>query len=197
MMKRNQIKVWDPLLRVFHWTLVAMFFTAYFTEDELQNVHVWAGYAVAGLISFRLIWGLVGPSHARFSDFVYSPGKTLGYLKDVLAGGAARYIGHNPAGGAMIVVLLLSLIITTVSGIAYYGGEQWQGPLAGLMSNIDEHVMEALEEIHEFFANFTLFLVFFHVLGVVWESLLHKENLVRAMITGRKRLPEMPSHENA
>ena len=87
----------------------------------------------------------------------------------------------------MIILLLLSLLVATLSGIAFYGADQWQGPLASLMKNTPEFWIEALEEIHEFSANFTLFLVVFHVLGVVWESLLHRENLVLAMINGRKR----------
>lgn len=181
------VKVWDPWVRLFHWILVAAFFTAYLTDDELRSVHVWAGYIVFGLLVLRLLWGFGGTHHARFSDFVYSPRKILVYLKQVLTLKAPRYIGHNPAGGAMIMLILLSLLMTTVSGMAYYGADAWQGPLAGLMKHSDEFWIEALEETHEFFANFTLTLVVIHVIGVIWESLLHKENLVFAMINGRKR----------
>lgn len=187
--KISEIKVWDPLVRLFHWSLAAAFFIAYFTEDELQDVHVWAGYLIAGLLAIRLIWGFVGPSYARFKDFVRSPATTLTYTKDVLRGRAKRYIGHNPAGGAMIILLLLSLIVTTVSGMALYGADAWLGPLAGLLQNVGAEGVDALEEIHELSANFTLALVGIHVLGVIWESLLHKENLVRSMFTGRKRAP--------
>ena len=87
----------------------------------------------------------------------------------------------------MIMLLLLSLSVATLSGIAFYGADQWQGPLASLMQNTPEFWIEVLEEVHEFSANFTLFLVVFHVFGVVWESLLHQENLILAMINGRKR----------
>ena len=187
--KISEIKVWDPLVRLFHWSLVAAFFIAYFTEDELQDVHVWAGYLIVGLLAVRLIWGVIGPHYARFNDFVRSPATTLTYTKDVLRGRAKRYIGHNPAGGAMITLLLLSLIVTTISGMALYGADAWRGPLAGLLQNVGEEGVDVLEEIHEFSANFTLALVGIHVLGVVWESLLHKENLVRSMFTGRKRAP--------
>lgn len=183
----NWVKVWDPLVRFFHWGLAAGFLTAYFTEDELQPIHVWAGYIVLGLVLLRVVWGFTGTTHARFTDFIYSPDKVLLYLKDVFACRAPRYIGHNPAGGAMIVLLLICLLLTTVSGMAYYGADAWQGPLAGLMRQTDEFWIEILEETHEIAANFTLFLVIVHVLGVVWESLLHKENLVYAMINGRKR----------
>jgi cytochrome b len=183
----TEIKVWDPLVRLFHWLLVAAFFTAYFSEDDWQDVHVIAGYTVFGLIAFRLLWGLAGTGYARFSNFVYPPGTVLAYLRDLPVRKAARFIGHNPAGGAMIIMLLLSLLVTTASGIAYYGADQWQGPLAGLMKNADEFWVEALKETHEISANFTLTLVVIHVLGVVGESWLHKENLVYAMVHGRKR----------
>lgn len=183
----TEIKVWDPLVRLFHWTLVAAFTTAYLTEGESLNLHTLAGYTVLGLLVLRLVWGLLGPRYARFSDFVYSPWATLSYLKQVLTLRAPRYIGHNPAGGTIILALLLSLLITALSGVALYGADHWEGPLAGLLMNIDEFWIDALEEIHEFFANFTLLLVVIHVIGVIWESLLHRENLVRAMINGRKR----------
>jgi cytochrome b len=183
----TEIKVWDPFVRLFHWTLVAAFFTAYFTEDDLQTVHVWAGYTVFGLLVLRLIWGLVGTPHARFSDFIYSPRRVLIYIGEVLTGKAVRYIGHNPAGGMMIMLLLLSLLVTTVSGVLLFGADQWQGPLGGVMQNTSEHWIDLFEETHEFFANFTLFLVAIHVIGVIWESLLHQENLLRAMFNGRKR----------
>ena len=187
--KISEINVWDPLVRVFHWSLAAAFFIAYFTDGELQDVHVWAGYVIAGLLVVRLVWGFIGSRHARFSDFVHSPATALIYTKDVLLGRARRYIGHNPAGGAMIVLLLLSLAITTISGMALYGADAWRGPLAGLLQNVDDESIDMLKEVHEFFSHLTLALVAFHVLGVIWESLLHKENLVRAMFTGRKRAP--------
>ncbi|MDX1604789.1 MAG: cytochrome b/b6 domain-containing protein [Candidatus Competibacterales bacterium] len=186
-MMNGEIKVWDPAVRVFHWLLVVGFFAAYFTEDELQDLHVWAGYLVFGLIVFRLLWGLIGTRHARFGDFVRGPATVLRYLGLVLTLRAPRHLGHNPAGGAMILILLLMLMVATVSGMALYGGDAWAGPLAGVMRGVDEEIVEALEEIHELSANFTVVLVVFHVLGVLWESLLHHENLVKAMFTGRKR----------
>jgi cytochrome b len=182
-----EIKVWDPLVRLFHWLLVAAFTLAYFTEDELQYVHVLAGYTVAGLLVFRLAWGFIGPQHARFADFVCSPGRILSYLKEVLRGKAARYIGHNPAGGAMIIALLLSLLATVVSGLLLYGADQGLGPLAGIMQDTSDAGIDSLKEAHEFLANFTVFLVFIHVFGVIWESVLHKENLTLSMLNGRKR----------
>ncbi|MBT4518780.1 MAG: cytochrome B [Halieaceae bacterium] len=179
----NSIKVWDPLIRVFHWSLVFFFILAYATEDDWMTVHSYAGYCIAGLILFRLIWGVIGTRHARFTDFITTPSNVIGYMKQLPAGRAKRYIGHNPAGAAMIVVLLVSLSMTLFSGASLYATEG-QGPLVGtFMASWSE---DALEEVHEFFANFTLLMVVAHVMGVLLSSLLHRENLVKSMITGRK-----------
>ena len=196
----QEVHVWDPLLRMFHWMLLFGFSTAYLTQGEmfaglqerlddelLQLVHVWAGYAIAGLLLFRLLWGFVGPIHARFSDFVCRPAEVLAYLRDVLTWRARRHLGHNPAGGAMIVTLLLSLTVTIASGVALYGADQGLGPLAALLAQSRDQTIDRIKEAHELAANGTLLLVVGHLIGVVWESLLHRENLVRAMINGRKR----------
>ncbi|HOB61108.1 MAG TPA: cytochrome b/b6 domain-containing protein [Candidatus Competibacteraceae bacterium] len=196
----TEIIVWDPLVRLFHWILVAAFTLAYFSQEGpfedwleqldgawLQTTHVWAGYTIAGLLLFRLIWGFVGPRHARFSDFVQGPRQTWSYLKEVLTLRAPRYLGHNPAGGAMIVVLLSSLTITVTAGLLLYGADKGAGPLSGLMMGASDAAIHSIKEVHEFFANLTLILVVGHLIGVIWESLLHRENLAHAMITGRKR----------
>jgi len=139
-------------------------------------VHIWAGYAVGMLIVARIVWGLVGSRHARFSDFVYKPSTTVGYLRDLLLVRAKRYIGHSPGGGAMVVLLLLFLTATLITGIVVYGGEHQAGPLAGMFSG------EAIEEAHQVLANITLALVFAHIAAVILASFAHHENLVRAMI---------------
>ena len=180
------IKVWDLPVRIFHWSLVTAFFIAYITEDELLTLHTYAGYSVMGLVGFRLIWGLIGTRHARFTDFVRRPATVIDYMKDVLRFRAKRYLGHNPAGGAMVIALLLSLLITTVTGLMTYGSEELSGPLAETMRNLPHFVGNAAEEVHEFFANFTVLLVLLHVAGVVLASFQHGENLVRSMFTGLK-----------
>ena len=204
MNSQTEIKVWDPLVRIFHWSLVVAFTIAYITEDDWQNLHVWAGYIVAALVAFRLVWGFIGPQHARFSDFVFSPTSIVAYLKDMLALRAKRYIGHNPAGGAMVLALLLSLAATTLSGMQVYAVEENAGPFAQIELNSlspiamayaddDEHEGDGhkeggvWEDIHEFFANFTLLLVVLHISGVIISSLAHNENLPRVMVTGKKR----------
>ena len=183
----NDTYVWDPLIRIFHWTLVAAFVVAYGTEDEMMTLHVYAGYLIAGLLVFRVIWGFIGPGHARFSDFVFTPAEVLGYLKDMAMGHPARYLGHNPAGGVMILLLLVSLVVTVVTGLLALGGEAGTGALASALAVSGGEGGEVWEEVHEFFGNFTLFLAVLHVAGVILGGLLHGENLVRAMVTGKKK----------
>lgn len=185
----GEVKVWDPLVRVFHWTLVAAFAVAYVTEDDWLTLHVYAGYLIIGLLAVRVLWGLVGTRHARFSDFWYGPARAFAYGREVLLARAPRYLGHNPAGGLMIFCLLGCLVLISVSGLAAYAVEERAGPLAGMLGGLGGDWGDAFEEIHEFLANATLALVAVHVAGVVVESLLHRENLVRAMFTGRKRAP--------
>lgn len=167
------IRVWDPFVRVFHWLLVALFIVAYATGDEIERVHIAAGYSIAALLALRIVWGYVGPSHARFSSFVKSPSEVARYLRDVALLRAPRHLGHNPAGGIMIVALIAMLGATCATGIMMttdaFWGAKW------------------MEEVHEALANTTLALVGLHVLGVIAASFQHRENLIKAMITGRKR----------
>ncbi len=183
---QTQIRIWDLPLRIFHWILVTSFLIAYITEDDFMTVHSYAGYTIIALLIFRLLWGLIGSKHARFSDFVCAPTTTMAYLKDVLHNRAKRYLGHNPAGGAMVIAILISLLITTITGLAAFATEEGLGPLVSLMDATPNYIFDAAEDVHEFFANFTLALIIFHIIGVVVTSLSHKENLIRAMITGYK-----------
>jgi len=182
----KRVKVWDPFVRIFHWGLVMSFIIAYVTEEDVLVVHTLAGYVLMGLIVLRLVWGFIGTRHARFVDFTYSPDAIWKFLGDTLRFRAKRYMGHNPAGGAMIFLLLISLLLTSFSGLAVYGAEG-AGPLSYLLAGSGPMVEEVFEEIHEFFANFTLLLVFIHVSGVVIESFIHRENLVSSMVHGYKR----------
>jgi len=179
-----RIYVWDPFVRVFHWTLVVAFTVAYLTEEDLLTVHVWAGYLVGGLIVARVVWGFIGPAHARFADFLCSPADTLRYVRDLVLFRAQRHLGHSPGGGAMVILLLLFLAATVVTGLVVYGGEQQAGPLAGMFT---KDTGESVEEVHELLANITLGLVLAHIAAVVLASFVHGENLVRAMFTGYKR----------
>jgi cytochrome b len=201
-LREETIRVWDPLVRIGHWLLVSAFFIAYFTEDDLLDVHAWAGYVVGAVVLLRLVWGVVGTEHARFANFVCSPATTLHHLRDMLTGRVRRYVGHNPAGAAMIVALLLALSGTVVSGLVLYAVEEDAGPLAGWVATapVPAHdddrsgrrkerarLEDFWEETHEVLANLTLLLVGVHVVGVLVSGFLHDENLIKAMITGRKR----------
>lgn len=205
----REVRVWDLFVRVFHWTVVIGFFAAYFTEDGPITLHVWAGYVVGGLVVLRIVWGFVGPQHARFSDFVWPPGVVLRYLRDLIMLRGRRYLGHSPGGGAMVVALLIGLLVTVGTGLVLYALEDNAGPLAGIVTGAwmqesppsigeGEHDeqrefgrgegLEGLwEEAHEILANLTLVLVILHIAGVLLASYVHHENLTRAMLSGRKR----------
>lgn len=166
------VKVWDPFVRIFHWSLVATFAVAWLAADEARKMHELAGYAAGALVACRIAWGLIGSRYARFTQFIRGPHKTLGYARDVLTGREVRYLGHNPLGAMMIVALLMA-----VGTVATTGWLQTTDMFWGI---------EWVEEIHEIAANLMLVLVGLHVAGVIFSSLRHRENLVRAMVTGRK-----------
>jgi cytochrome b len=169
-----KVTVWDPLVRIFHWGLVAAFLVAWATGAEVKRVHVIAGYAVIGLVAFRILWGFIGARRARFADFVRGPGSVASYLRDAARLRAKRYLGHNPAGGAMIVALLVMLSIIGATGFMMTTDAFWG--------------VAWVQATHETAVSLTLGLVVLHIVGVIVASCEHRENLVRAMITGRKRV---------
>ncbi len=193
----RMVRVWDPLVRIGHWVLVVAFATAYLTEGEPEWLHTWAGYAIAITVTLRVIWGFAGPSTARFSDFVTGPRQVFGYLRNLPFGQAQRHLGHSPAGGAMAVALLVALAVTAFTGMANLAAKEGEGPLAQVVAQRPE-VHEAdgergeeeegfWQEIHGTAANLTLVLIVLHLGGVALASRAHRENLTRAMVTGRKR----------
>jgi cytochrome b len=200
-----QVNVWDPLVRFGHWALLAAFAIAYLSSEEeggdVSQLHVWSGYAVGAIIAVRVLWGLIGSGHARFSDFAYGPKAGLRYLGELIGGRARRYIGHSPAGALMVFALLLFLAATVATGLmANSAGEpQATGRASGgVVSQAlaeerggpekgGEGEESAIGELHGALANITLGLIVLHILGVGLASVVHRENLVRSMITGRKR----------
>jgi cytochrome b len=138
------------------------------------------------VVVIRVVWGFVGPEHARFGNFVYGPRKVLAYLRDLVTFRARRYLGHSPAGGAMVVILLLAVGATTLTGMMDLAIERNEGPLAGWLGGGALSRDGWLGDLHASLASITLGLVIFHVLGVVLAGLVHHENLARAMVTGNK-----------
>jgi cytochrome b len=199
-----EIPVWDRFVRIGHWLLAGAFLTAYVTEDDWLTTHVWAGYLAGAVVLLRIVWGFVGAEHARFRDFLFAPGQSLRYFGELLRGRARRYLGHSPAGAVMVFALLLGVAATTGSGLMVYAYDKHAGPLAGVVASryqglskserhrAYERAEDFWEETHEVLANLTLFLVVLHVGGVVLASFAHRENLLRAMLNGRKRAQNQP-----
>lgn len=168
----ERILVWDWPTRLGHWLMAVAFLVAYVTgeSEEWRLVHVWAGGTLAGVVVFRLAWGLIGSRHARFASFLRSPSAAKDYLLGLVRGRVAHFTGHNPAGAWAILALLLLGLGAAATGWPVYqdvGGE-W------------------LEELHEGVVNAMLAVVLIHLAGVLVGSLAHRENLPRAMVTGYK-----------
>jgi cytochrome b len=170
------LRVWDPFVRLFHWSLVAGMAATWFTSSIRGELHQWIGLVVAGLVVARIGWGLMSKGHASFASFVKSPATVVGYLADILRGTEQRYIGHNPAGGAMIVALIIFVLGTCLTG--------W------LMTTDAWYGDDAMQFTHSALAYSVVALVVLHLAGVVLASLRHRENLPRAMVTGLKRAPQ-------
>lgn len=171
----GKVLVWDLPVRVFHWLLAASFAGAWLTaeHERWRLLHITFGCTVLALAVLRLVWGIVGSPHARFAAFVRGPRAAASYLGGLARGRPQHYLGHNPAGGIAIVALLALAITAAATGLATYTlGDAW-------------------EEVHETLANVMLALVGVHVAAVIASCWLHRENLVAAMFTGRKRgVPE-------
>lgn len=203
-------RIWDPIVRIGHWLLAAAFFTSWLTGDEWMQVHVISGYTIAMILLVRFVWGWVGPRNARFTSFVRGPRTVFRYLKSLAGGSPEAHRGHNPAGGWMILALLLALAVQVSSGMMLYAIEDGAGPLAGwvapeatvttgehqesdsIQSHDEDHEgdrEEFWEELHELGANALMLLVALHLAGVLVASLIHRENLVRSMVTGRRDGP--------
>lgn len=171
----EELPVWDPVVRAGHWALVCAVALAWLTRKGWGAWHEWIGYAALALVALRIAWGFLGSRYARFEQFVRPPGATLSYARRVLRREEPRFVGHNPLGGWMTLLLLASVALASASGWLYvtdaFWGEEW------------------LEDLHEFLATAVLGLAALHVCGVVFTSLRHRENLVASMLHGRKRAP--------
>lgn len=176
MSKARTFPVWDPLVRIGHWGLVATVAAAWLTRHGGGALHEWLGYASLALIVLRILWGLAGPRRARFASFVQRPAATLAYTRSAVAGREPRYVGHNPLGGWMIVALIAMVAATDLTGWLFTTDRFWG---VGWVENLHESVSDLL-----------LGLIGLHIAGVATaSSRRHGENLVAAMIDGRKRPP--------
>lgn len=175
-MQQRMMTVWDPLVRIFHWSLALSFVVAWLSSESWMDLHHWAGYAASALILFRLVWGFAGTHYAIFSQFVRHRHETLKYLENMVQRREQRYLGHNPAGTLMVIGLILVVSLTSLTGWMYtldaFWGVGW------------------VEESHEIFSHLMLVMVIAHIFGVLYASVRHKENLVRSMFNGTKRIPE-------
>jgi cytochrome b len=170
---RRMIPVWDAAVRILHWTLVLSVATAWLTRHSRGGWHEWLGYTALAVVAMRVAWGFLGAGHARFADFVQSVPATAAYAGDVLARREARYIGHNPLGGWMVVVLLVMVSLVGFTGWLYTTDRFWG--------------VEWVEDVHKTLSNILFACVALHIAGVVYASFHHRENLVGAMVHGRKR----------
>jgi cytochrome b len=187
-MQAIEVRVWDPLIRVVHWLLAA---AVDWATDEPRWMHVWLGYLAGALVILRIVWGFVGPENARFGSFVRAPRAVFDYLAELIRFSSR----HSPAGGAMIVALLIMIAATVVTGMTNLAADQGTGPLSGVIAKVDRpprvpgvrRPQLVMKQVHQTVANITLVFVVLHVFGVALASFAHRENLVRAMITGQKR----------
>jgi len=182
------VNVWDLPVRLFHWTLVLGFSAAYLTAKfHIGFLHTLIGYFLIVLLLARVLWGFTGNQYARFSSFVYPPVETVTYLRSLLHGNPRHYLGHNPAGALMVFSLLSLLSLVFLSGLLTLSVIDFEGPLLSFTYGIDDGTSYAIRHLHGWLVNIALLLISLHVTGVVVGSFQHKENLVKAMITGIKR----------
>lgn len=177
MSEKQAILVWDVPTRVFHWLLVLCFAGAWLTSESerLQMIHYAFGYSAVALVLFRLVWGFVGTKYARFTQFLRGPNEMAGHIKSVLSSHQHSSPGHNPVGGIVMVGLMLIILLIGLTGY-------W---------SVKEFLGDFMSEAHEAIASIALGLAILHIAAAVIMSLLQKENLIRAMVNGKKQgLPE-------
>jgi cytochrome b len=193
----SRVFVWDIPVRLFHWVLVALMIALVITGEILDGaieVHALLGRAVIVLVIFRLMWGAVGSSYARFSRFVCGPGAVMSYARSLLARQSEFMAGHNPLGGWMVLVLLTSVLLQSILGLFANDDIMFDGPLAYLVS---KETSDLLTGLHQDMFYALLLAVGLHVAAVIWHKLFMGEDLLTAMITGYKKLPAGVQAENA
>jgi len=183
-------KVWDTPVRLFHWTIAGLVATSWFTAEQgLLKIHLWSGLTLLTLLLFRVVWGLVGSTTARFGNFLHPPATVLGYLKSLRSGNKRLYAGHNPAGGWMVMTLIAALLTQVATGLFANDGLHFNGPLAIWVST---DTSDRLTALHGDLFNVLLLLVWLHLVAVFFYWLVKGENLIVPMITGHKSGNHVP-----
>jgi cytochrome b len=183
----TKVKVWDLPVRVFHWLLVLLLVFQYVTfKATYMNWHIYGGYAILALLLFRIAWGFIGSTHARFSDFLYGPGAIFGYIKSLPRRQAMKFAGHNPLGGYSVLLMLLAILLQAVTGLFSNDDVMTEGPLTQWIA---KETSDWISTIHRYNFYVILALVAAHVGAVLFYLFYKAENLVKAMFTGHKMLP--------
>jgi len=184
----NSVLVWDLKIRLFHWILVLGFIFAYLTaEFHFGFLHTFIGYFLCLLLIARLLLGFKGSPYSKFSSFIFSSKETVSYLRSMIKGKPTHYFGHNPAGALMVFALLVTLALIFLSGLTTLAVIDFEGPLLFLNSFMDENSSYAARHLHAWLVDAALALISLHIIGVIVGSIQHKENLVKAMFTGKKK----------
>lgn len=183
----NRTLVWDLPVRFFHWALVLLIGFSWLSgEMDWMEWHLYSGYAVLALILFRIVWGFVGSTHARFSDFLYGPSAIIRYIRTLPSRTAAQFAGHNPLGGISVVLILVCVLVQAGTGMFANDDILTEGPL---YKHVTKELSDWLTTIHKYNINVLLALIAVHVGAVLYYLFYKKENLVKPMFTGRKNLP--------
>jgi cytochrome b len=186
----QRIRIWDLPVRLFHWTLVVLMTVSYFSGQaggDWMKLHFWSGYSILALLLFRIAWGFVGSTTARFSHFIKGPVAAIEHLKELAGANRPRDVGHNPLGGAMVVALLLGLLLQVVAGL--FSADTDTGLVTGPLANlVPDKWIERATSFHTFWINILLLMVAIHVLAALTYLVWKRQNLIGAMFTGRKPL---------
>ena len=189
----QRIRIWDLPVRLFHWTLVVLMAVSYFSGQaggDWMKLHFWSGYAILTLLLFRIAWGFVGSTTARFTHFVRGPEAALEHLKELAGADRPRDVGHNPLGGAMVIALLAGLLLQVAAGM--FAADTDMGTISGPLANlVADKWVDAATVFHHTWVNVLLLLVAIHVLAALLYLVWKRQNLIGAMFTGRKRLDDV------
>jgi cytochrome b len=188
--KQEHVQVWDAPVRLFHWAVVILMLVSWLSADQgYMRVHLWSGLTLLALLVFRLVWGVIGSSTARFGDFLYPPRKVLAYLRSLAGANKTLFAGHNPAGGLMVVGLIAVLLLQALTGLFSNDGLRFHGPLALLVS---EETSTGITGLHGMIFNIILALVWLHVVAVGFYLFVKGDNLIFPMLTGKKKRAHVP-----